>query len=126
MGSAFADPPAAGVFVDDPETVSAGGFRMPLANVGRNSGTFVAHFDEQAFPVELDADLDSPASVHDCVGHELAHQQRGRLAHTIVELLAERLDQPAARNARRLDSARQLEHQRGAHDRSDGALAPGE
>jgi hypothetical protein len=53
MGSTFADPPAAGFFVDDPETVPTGGVRLALANLGSKSGP--------SSPTSTDAVLSGPA-----------------------------------------------------------------
>jgi hypothetical protein len=53
MGSTFADPPAAGFFVDDPETVPKGGVRLALANLGSKSGP--------SSPTSTDAVLSAPA-----------------------------------------------------------------
>jgi hypothetical protein len=47
MGSTFADPPAAGFFVDDPETVTTGSVRIALANLGSKCGAFIDHFDSR-------------------------------------------------------------------------------
>jgi hypothetical protein len=108
---AFADPPPASFFVDDPESVPAGDVGMGFAHRWRESWSFVDHFDEQAVRVKLGAYLDPPAAVNDRVGHEFANQQRGLLSRETVELLGERLGQPAARDTRRLARARQLKDQ---------------